>query len=108
MDDSILSQAIAQTFPDLDETMRKEVYMKVSAHILEVLKDKVYQDNPEGLASLNQQIENESDISKRSEMYGSQIIQGLQALSEEKQKEINQQLNEELVNVMHRIYQAYV
>ncbi len=107
MNPSVLPQAINEAFPNLDEALRMEISNKVSAHMFEVLKDKVYANDAEGLQKLNQIIQAETEGAKRSEFYLKQIVEKLVSLSSDDQKRIDKELDEELTRVMHEIYKSY-
>jgi hypothetical protein len=107
MNPSPFQQAIEEAFPNLNPELRAEIHDKVSQHIFEVLKDKVFANDSEGLQKLDYSLKEETDEKKRSEVYMKQIMEKLLSLPAEKQKEIDQELNEELTRVMHEVYKAY-
>jgi len=107
MNPSIFSRAINEAFPQIDESVRTEIYNKVSTHTIEVLKDHVYKGDSNGLQSLDQIIQEEKDDKKRSEVYLKQILEKFAALSLDEQKSIESELDTELTHVMHEVYKAY-
>lgn len=108
MINTLFSQAVDQTFTQLEQPLKDEIKEKVSAHMIEFLKEKVYQNDPQGLAVLNEVSQGGSDLVKRSEMYGKEIMKKLTSLRKEDQEGINKEINGELTRVMHQLYQAYV
>lgn len=107
MNQPLLSQAIANAFPNLDQVLKTEIYEKVTAHLFELLREKVYANDAEGLAKLTQITGQEPNIENRSKAYGKRIIEKLISLPADEQKEIDHYLDEELTRVMHEIYKAY-
>jgi hypothetical protein len=102
--DTLFSQAVDKLFPNLDQETKKEIYERVSAHLSEVLKEAVFQDNPEELNTLNDKLKIISDVEERSKKYGEEIGNKLQTLSESRQKEISFLLDQEMTRVMHEVY----
>jgi len=107
MNSSLFSQAVDEAFPQLDEETRNEIKNKVTLHILEFLKDKAFEQDPQGLQNLNSAVEAEQDETKRSELYVKQITEKFSSLPEEERKKIDQELEKELTRVMHEIYKIY-
>ena len=102
---TVFSQAIDAAFPLLDASSKEEIRQKVLIHITEFIKEQVYTDEKETTA-LEEMVGKESDIAQRSKLYGEHIAKKLATLPEEKQKDIMQKADTELVKVMHTIYSA--
>jgi|GEM_PF-3453550 len=101
------TQAVTEAFPKLDEKTRLDISNKVAAHMFELLKEKVYSQDAASLQKLEQTLTAETDDDKRTEMYFKQIIEKYRALSSDEQQKIDQELDQELTTVMHKIYQDY-
>ncbi len=93
---TVFDQAIKQLLPQLDDSLQGEIREKVTAHMWETLKELVFQNDPKGLAELGQD----------STEYLKQILNQFNGLDKDRQKEVNQLMDEELTKVMHQIYQA--
>lgn len=76
--------------------------------MIEFLKEKAYADDSDGLKALDEAVVGGSDIEGKSKMYGEQIIKKLLSLNQETQQKINREFDEELINVVDKIYKAYV
>ena len=108
MNQTIFAQAVDETFPLLEESKRKDVKEKVSGHMLEVFKEKVFANDPMGLSALNEASQGGNNKDGRSKMYGETIVKRFNSLPKEERDTISQEMDAELTNVMHKIYQAYV
>lgn len=104
--DTLLTKAIDEVFPNLDETTKREIHDKVSAHILEFLREAVYRDNPDEMEDLTKRLSKIENVEQRSKLYGTEISSKLQTLPQERQEEIMQSINEELTRVMHTVYKT--
>lgn len=108
MNPQVFSQAVDETFPNLDSELRIEIKQKVLAHMIENLKDKVYMNDVEGSKQLNQMVDNEPDETKRSELYIKQITEKYLSLPSDEQKKIDEELDEELTRVMHKLFKESI
>jgi hypothetical protein len=104
---SIFSQAVDETFPNLDQSLREEIKVKVTAHMIELLKEKVFTNDAEGLIRLDQISKNEPDKTKQAQLFMKYISEKLLSLSPEEQETINKELDTEFTQVMRKIYKAY-
>lgn len=104
---TVFSQAVNETFPQLDQSLKDEISQKVTEHMLESLKDEAYRADSQGLNDLSASVLQIQDINERSKIYGEQIIKKLGSLPENEQKVIMDKLDAELTRVMHQVYQAY-
>jgi len=107
MNPSVFSQAVDQTFPNLDEENRTEIKNKVFIHMVEYLKERVYANDTEGLQKLEQITQNEPATEKRVGIYLKYIIEKFASLTSEEQTKYDTEMDNELTRVMHEIYQAY-
>lgn len=106
--DDIFYKAIQETFPNLDESTQKEIFVKVRLHMLELLKDKVFENNPDSIKKLDETVLAEKNQSKRFELYATLLFQKFASLSQNEQKTIGVYLDQELTAIMHQLYKAYV
>ena len=107
MNQSIFSQAVDQSFPNLDEEIRTEIKNKVFIHMVEFLKEKIYANDTDGLKKFEQATKNEPTAEKRAAYYINQIFEKFASLSSEEQNKYDSEIDKELTRVMHEIYQAY-
>ena len=107
MNSSLFSQAIDEAFPNLDEETRAEIKDKVTSHMFVKMKEKVFANKQEDLHKFNLLVKEEIDPTERSQIYVSKILEKFASLPEEDRQRIDQELNGELLNIMHKIYQAY-
>lgn len=103
---TLLSQAIDQTFPQLDQPLKDEISQKVMTHMLEYMKEEVYREDSDGLQNLANELQVIADVQDRSKMYGEKIMQKVASLPKEKQDTVFSDLNMELTRVMHEVYKA--
>ena len=101
MNDSVFAQAINETFPDLEPALREEIFQKVSGHMIEYLKERVFQNDPKGMLSLLSELTPETNHD-----YVKKIMEKFFSLPEETQITINKEFDSEMTRVMHQVYQA--
>lgn len=101
-----LAKAIRQTFPQLDANFQDQITSKVTGHMLEFLKNKSFENDPEGLKRFEDEVNNNKDQQERSKKYGETILRKFLGLPQEEMKKITEEYDQELVSVVHRIYQA--
>lgn len=106
MNDSVFAQAVSQAFPQLDDSLKQEVLNNVAIHMLEFLKEKVFESLPEELSEFEAELQNTQDVEERSKVYGSKILQKLSSLDATSQNNILRAFDEELTRVMHDVYNA--
>ena len=99
-----LTQAIDLVYPDLDSKIRNEIKERVTGNMLEFLKHKVFDESEQ--ASFDNEINQILDPKQKSENYGRKIMEKLLSLPEDTQKQINGDLDLELIRVMNKIDEA--
>lgn len=106
INDSVFVQAVSEAFPQLEDSLKQEILNNVSSHMMEFLKEKVFENLSEDLAVLDAELQNIQDVGERSKVYGSKIFQKLSSLDALTQDKILRAFDEELTKVMHEVYNA--
>ena len=104
MVNSMFAQAVDQSFPKLDQSLKVEIIQKVNGHMLEFLKEEVYRNDPAALKDLNKKLLSMRDKEEGSTAYGEYITRRFVSLPENEQKSISDKFDVELTRVMHKIY----
>lgn len=98
------AKAVELGFPNLDESTRQEIEARITEHMLEFLKSKIFQG--EELEAFDAEVKQLSDVEKRSASYAKGIMEKLASLPQDSQQQIDQQLDAELTRVMQQVYQS--
>lgn len=101
---TLFAQAVDEIFPALDPSIKNEIKEKVTIHMLEILKEELYKDNPYALLIFDNKVKRIEDQEERSKFYGKHLMDKFLMLPQEKQNKINEKLNNELTQVMHILY----
>lgn len=106
INNTIFYQAIDQTFPQLDQSLKQEIYDRVSNHLAVWLKEKLYAEDPAGRKTFDDEIGKIPDQKERSAEYGRRLAKKILTFPADRQKTVSDAYLTEMTRVMHQIYES--
>lgn len=104
--DTLLNQIIDQLLPDLDPSLKSEVKTKISLHLMEYLKKRVFENDQSGERIFEKDIASIENIKQRSEEYGKRLAEKLESLPSDQKEAILNDAMKELADVIYKVYNA--
>lgn len=102
--DTLLNQIIDQLIPNLDPQLRSEVKGKISLHLMEYIKRRIFENDQNGEQSFEDDIAKIEDVKQRSEEYGKRLSEKLESLPSDQKEAILNNAMEELAEVIYKVY----
>lgn len=102
--DTLLNQIIDQFLPNLEPDLKSRVKEKVSLHLIEYLKKRVFEDDPVSEESFENDITSIKDTHERSEEYSKRLGEKLESLPQEQKEAITNDAMKELAEVIYKVY----